>query len=156
MSFDENWFPSDEETELGGIYFFSEGLDFKLVDEEQITSWLTTIIQHEKKTLHSLNIIFCTDQYLHQINVNYLNHDTLTDIITFPYADPPIIKGELFISLERIKENSNVFKAHFEQELYRVIAHGVLHLCGYGDKTDLEKQQMRSKENEALHLLQSL
>ena len=139
MSFDENWFPPDEETELGGIYFFSEGLDFKLTEEEQIKTWLSTIIQQEEKTLHSLNIIFCTDQYLHQINVSYLNHDTLTDIITFPYADPPIINGELFISLERIKENSNIFETSFRLELYRVIAHGVLHLCGYGDKTDLEK-----------------
>lgn len=85
--------------------------------------------------LHLLNFIFCSDDYLLRLNVEYLDHDTLTDIITFPYADPPSIHGDIFISIDRVRDNAADFKVTFEQELNRVMAHGVLHLCGYGNET---------------------
>ncbi len=140
-------FPPMEET---GIYFNSEEIDFELNNEEEVIQWLQSLIEQEDKSLRLLNFIFCTDDYLLRINLEYLDHDTLTDIITFPYADPPLIEGDIFISIDRIRENAQLFKVSFEQELHRVMAHGVLHLCGYGDKTDEEVKQMRKKEEDAL------
>ncbi len=134
------------------IEFVSEGVDFSLRDEKAATGWLQKIIEQEGCVLHLLNFIFCSDDYLHQLNVEYLDHDTLTDIITFPYADPPSIHGDIFISIERVRDNANDFKVSFELELSRVMAHGVLHLCGYGDKTEPEKKIMRGKEDEAIKL----
>jgi probable rRNA maturation factor len=108
------------------------------------------IIQEEGQRLVALTFIFCSDEYLHKINVEYLDHDTLTDIITFPYRQLPEVEGDIFISLDRIKENARQFDTSFENELLRVIIHGVYHLCGYGDKSEEEAVTMRSKENHAL------
>ena len=149
---DFNFFPPDLEPETG-IFFHTENLLFELNDTLKIQGWLTKIIEQEKQQLSLLNFIFCDDDYLHQINVEYLNHDTLTDIITFPFAEPPIIEGEIYISIPRVRENAVKFETTFENELHRVLAHGVLHLCGYFDKTDEEAQLMREKEEEALTLL---
>lgn len=134
------------------IYFTSEDVEFSLPNEASIAMWLHQIIEQEDKSLHLLNFIFCSDKYLHRLNVEYLGHDTLTDIITFPYQEPPIIEGDVFISIERVKENAAEFSTSFYEELRRVMAHGVLHLCGYGDKTKTEEKQMRLKEDEALSL----
>ena len=100
----------------------------------------------QKAQLIGLSYIFCSDAYLHNINVEYLNHDTLTDIITFPYLSPPEIEGDIFISVDRIRENAQTFQVTFEQELHRVIIHGVLHLCGQGDKTEEEDTQVEAGE----------
>lgn len=135
------------------IEFSSEEIDFELKDEQAATIWLQKIIERTGCVLRSLNFIFCSDDYLHRLNVEYLNHDTLTDIITFPYADPPNIEGDIFISIDRVKDNAQDFKVTFEQELNRVMAHGVLHLCGFGDKTPEEQMVMRQKEDEALQML---
>lgn len=135
------------------IQFFSEDTDFILDQASLIVDWIDTIISKEKKSLQQINFILCSDKYLHKINVEYLNHDTFTDIITFPYSEPPIIHSDIFISVERVEENAKKFKTSFTDELHRVIIHGVLHLCGYGDKTEEEKSFMREKENEALVLL---
>jgi len=140
-------FPQIEET---GIYFTSEEIDFELQNEDEVKAWLEKLIEQEDKSLRLLNFIFCPDGYLLRLNLEFLDHDTLTDIITFPYADSPIIEGDIFISIDRVRENAQLFKVTFEQELHRVMAHGVLHLCGYGDKTAAETALMRQKEEEAL------
>ncbi len=142
--------PSEENAT---IEFSSEEIDFELKDEQAATIWLQKIIERTGCVLRSLNFIFCSDEYLHRLNVEYLNHDTLTDIITFPYADPPNIEGDIFISIDRVKDNAQDFKVTFEQELNRVMSHGVLHLCGFGDKTPEEQKVMRQKEDEALQML---
>ncbi|MEY3368756.1 MAG: hypothetical protein RI973_1911 [Bacteroidota bacterium] len=146
-------FPPQAET---GIFFDSEDIDFQLEDEGLTTSWLEGLIRREHCRLHCLNFIFCADDYLLKLNIEYLQHDTLTDIITFPYAEPPEVEGDIFISVERIRDNAQTYQVSFEQELHRVMAHGVLHLCGYGDKTAAEATLMRKKENEALEYRDSL
>jgi len=135
------------------VSFNAEDVPFQIDDEVVIGEWLKKIIEQEEKELHLLNFIFCSDHFLHQLNVQYLDHDTLTDVITFHYAEPPFIEGDIYISLDRVKENAEKFGATFTTELHRVMAHGVLHLCGYGDKTPEEAKTMRQKEDEALELL---
>ncbi|MEM1325264.1 MAG: rRNA maturation RNase YbeY [Bacteroidota bacterium] len=134
------------------ISFFVEDVQVDLPDENQLTQWIQAVVAQENAILAELNYIFCSDDYLHRINVDYLDHDTYTDIITFPYQSPPCIHGDLFISTERIAENAQSLQASFLEELLRVMIHGVLHLCGYGDKTDEAAQLMRAKENEMLDL----
>lgn len=118
--------------------------------------WIGAVLQKHNGTLLNLQIVFCSDVYLHKMNVEYLDHDTYTDIITFPYDDPPIVHGDLFISVHRVAENATTFEVTFEEELHRVIIHGVLHLLGYGDKTEAEAAEMRTLEREALELLAAL
>ncbi len=153
----EDFFPefdeSLEDSSPTPIQFFSEDTDFILSQQPAVSDWVKSIISREEKTLRQINFILCGDEYLHKINVEYLNHDTLTDIITFPYSDPPLIHSDIFISVERVEENARKFETSFSDELHRVIIHGVLHLCGYGDKTEEEKSIMRKKENEALAML---
>ena len=130
-----------------GIQFFLEEVTFDW-DEAVISSWLESVVEEEDKMLQSIRFIFCTDDFLHQINVDYLDHDTLTDIITFPFSSKPsIINGEIYISIDRIRENATTYEVSFSQELTRVVVHGVLHLCGYGDKSVEEKERMTEKEN---------
>ena len=135
------------------IIFHSEDIDFSLSKPSITSNWICKSIESENKQLHHLNFIFCSDEYLHKINVEYLNHDTYTDVITFPYSEGEIIEGDIFISIERIKENAKNFDVHFENELHRVIIHGVLHLLGYFDKTPDDRALMTQKENEYLKKL---
>ena len=130
-----------------GIHFFFEGIDLQL-PEEQLSLWIQSVLQKEQKRLQSIRFIFCQDDFLHQINVAYLNHDTLTDVITFPYSDvADIIDGEIYISIDRIKENAKMYQVAMMQELYRIMVHGVLHLCGYDDKEENSKKRMSEKED---------
>ena len=145
-------FPSYSD-EYGNIVFSSEGIDFRLKNEEFIGDWLKKVIEREEKQLSSLNFIFCSDEYLYNMNIEYLGHDTLTDVITFPYATLPLIEGDIFISIDRVKENAKKFNVPFPNELYRVMVHGVLHLCGFADKSEQEALNMRQKENDALLLM---
>lgn len=146
----------DTEAELeAGISFHDEGTGFLPAYPEKLGSWIESVISREGGQLRQLTYVFCSDQYLHQINLEYLEHDTYTDIITFPYAEPPLIHSDIFISVERVRENADTLKVPFEQELHRVIIHGVLHLCGYPDKSEDEARKMRAKEDEALALLDS-
>ncbi len=139
-----------------GIHFFYEEVSFELL-EETTSNWLTTVVEAEDKVLRSIRFIFCQDAYLHQINLDYLDHDTLTDVITFPYAaEEEIVDGEIFISIDRIADNAKTFKITFEQELNRVMVHGVLHLCGYDDKGKEAKEKMTEKENYYLERLNSV
>jgi len=131
------------------IEFHKEAVEFEFEQIEQSSNWIKQAIEAEEQQLKAINIIFCSDDYLHKINIDYLNHDTLTDVITFPYSDTHI-EGDIYISIERIRENAHLYHTDFHTELHRVIIHGVLHLCGYGDKTDSEQQQMRAKEEEYL------
>ncbi len=145
-------FPLPFQENEPSIEFAAEDVDFALKDEKAAMEWLQNIIEQEGCMLHLLNFIFCSDEYLHRLNVEYLDHDTLTDIITFPYDESPTIHGDIFISIDRVNDNAADFKVSFEQELKRVMAHGVLHLCGYGDKTQAEKKLMRSKEDGAMRI----
>lgn len=136
------------------IYFFSEGINFKPKNIRHLKNWIKQVVRNEGATLQELNFIFCSDEYLHQINVEYLQHDTYTDIITFDNSDETgRIEGDIFISIDRVKENAQKFQTNLDRELYRVMIHGVLHLLGYQDKTPQEKSQMRAKEDKCLDLL---
>ena len=136
------------------IQFFQENIEFKLKNSLKLKKWIKSIVEIEKQKIIDLNFIFCNDEYLYQINVEYLNHDTYTDIITFDNSEEQgKIESDIFISIERVKENADKLKITFEQELHRVMIHGVLHLLGYKDKTKTDKQTMRTKEDEALSVL---
>ena len=133
------------------IYYNSE-TNFNLENQDQITNWITNTIQKENYKLKEISYIFCDDKYLLEKNIKYLNHNTLTDIISFDYSVGKIISGDIFISIERVVENAKEFKVDFTNELHRVIIHGILHYCGYNDKTKEEKYTMRSKEDYYLSL----
>ena len=127
--------------------------NFKLDNEEQLSNWIIAVIEAEGFKYEDINYIFCDDDYLHKINIEFLNHDTLTDIISFDYSVGKILQGDIYISVERVKDNANDFNELFENELHRVMVHGVLHYCGYKDKTTDEATVMRSKENHYLEVL---
>lgn len=129
---------------------FNYESEFTLDNEEAIASWLSAVIVSENKTLGEINYIFCDDEYLHKINLEYLNHDTLTDIISFDYTMGNEVGGDIFVSVERVLDNSKDYNTSFEDELKRVLVHGVLHYCGYKDKSEEDQALMRSKENEKL------
>ena len=131
---------------------FNYETDLALENEDVIASWLSNVISSENKKEGEINYIFCDDEYLHKINVEYLNHDTLTDVISFDYTMGNEISGDCFISVERVKDNANDFNVTFEQEIKRVLAHGILHYCGYKDKTETDEALMRTKEDEKIAL----
>lgn len=120
--------------------------------EDQYRLWIESIAKQESKTINYITFIFCSDDYLLDINIKYLNHDYYTDIITFPYKEGDDIESDIYISVDRVKENAEEFDESFENELLRVMAHGVLHLMGYGDKTPEMSAIMRAKENECIQL----
>ncbi|MGV3684188.1 MAG: rRNA maturation RNase YbeY [Daejeonella sp.] len=130
------------------INFFSEDIPFNVKKKGRLRKWVSETIESEHFILHELNLIFCSDNYLLTINQQYLNHDTLTDIITFDNSDQPgYIVGDIFISIDRVRENALIFNVAFNDELHRVIIHGVLHLLGYPDKGKSAKAIMTGKEN---------
>ncbi len=122
------------------------------LNEVLYSAWINEVALKEECTIEEVNYIFCTDEYLYDLNVKFLNHDTYTDIITFDNSLGKTLISDIFISLERVKENADKFKVSLNEELHRVMAHGVLHLCGYKDKTDDEASLMRVKEDEAIKL----
>ena len=130
------------------IHLFEEDVALKIKNKLNIKKWLKETIEKEGYKLGELNYIFCSDEYLHQMNVSYLNHDTLTDIITFDNSDVEgKIIGDVFISIDRVTENAKKFDVEFTDELNRVMVHGALHLVGYKDKKKEEQEKMRAKEN---------
>lgn len=129
---------------------FNYETDFNLDNEEATAAWLGNVITSENKKEGEINFIFCDDEYLHKINVEYLNHDTLTDIISFDYSMGNELHGDIFVSIERVKDNAADFNVSFEEELKRVLVHGILHYCGYKDKGEAEELLMRSKEDEKI------
>ena len=131
---------------------FNYETDFELENEAQYEDWISRIIESEGFDEGEINYIFCDDEYLHKINVEYLDHDTLTDIISFDYTVGNLIQGDIFVSVERVQDNANDFKVSFEEELKRVLSHGVLHYCGYKDKSPKDEALMRSKEEEKMQM----
>ncbi|KIA97997.1 MULTISPECIES: rRNA maturation RNase YbeY [unclassified Flavobacterium] len=129
---------------------FNYETDFVLNNEEAFEEWLSAVILSENKKEGEISYIFCDDEYLHKINVEYLNHDTLTDIISFDYTVGNELNGDIFVSVERVRDNALDFNVPFENELKRVLAHGILHYCGYKDKSESEAALMRSKEEEKI------
>lgn len=132
---------------------FNYQIDFNLPNENKISEWISIIIKTENFKEGEINYIFCDDDYLHKLNVEFLNHDTLTDIISFDYTVGKELHGDVYISIDRVRENAIEFNVPFENELQRVIIHGVLHYCGYKDKTESDAKQMRFKEDNALKQL---
>lgn len=132
------------------IHFFYENTSE--IIEENIKPWIEKIIITEEKRLGEINYIFCDDEYLLKINQDYLQHDYYTDIITFDNVRGKTISGEIFVSLQRIKDNASLISKNYVEETRRVIAHGILHLCGYKDKTDEQQKEMRAKEDFYLSL----
>ena len=131
---------------------FNYETDFTLDNEEAVANWLSKVILSENKKEGEISYIFCDDDYLHKINLDHLGHDTLTDIISFDYSLGNEISGDVFISVERVRDNAADFGVSFSEELKRVIVHGVLHYCGYKDKTASDELVMRKKEDEKLQM----
>lgn len=131
---------------------FDYETDFKISNEDEFSNWISEVITSESYVLGEINYVFCDDAYLHKINIEYLNHDTLTDIITFDNSIGKMIHSDIVISVERVTDNAKDFNVSFEEELKRVIIHGVLHLCGYKDKSKEEDALMRQKENEKIKM----
>jgi rRNA maturation RNase YbeY len=137
----------------GNIHFFNEGINFRLKSILKTRAWLRKVVQIEGKGLGQLNYIFCSDAILADINIKFLKHNTLTDIITFNTAEEDkVIEGDIYISVDRVKENAKKYEVDLQHELHRVMVHGILHLVGYSDKTPAQKQQMRKKEDASLSL----
>lgn len=132
---------------------FSFESEFELLEEVRLKEWISDIIVSENFELGELSYVFCDDDYLLKLNIEFLGHDTLTDIISFDYRMGKQINGEIFISVERVEENASIFSVPFEKELHRVMIHGVLHYCGYKDKTPEDEVLMRFKEDQALTIL---
>ena len=132
---------------------FNYETDFKLDNESVISNWISSVISSEGFKKDEINYIFCDDDYLHKLNVEFLKHDTYTDIISFDYSIGKIIQGDIYISIERVQDNAKDFNVPFWKELYRVIIHGILHYCGYKDKSLEDKKLMRNMENHYLSRL---
>jgi probable rRNA maturation factor len=131
---------------------FNYETEFELNNEAVYSSWISKVIVSENKKEGEINYIFCDDEYLLKLNNEYLNHDTLTDIISFDYSVGNELNGDIFISIERVKENANDFDVPFEEELKRVLVHGILHYCGFKDKSPEDEAQMRIKEEEKIQI----
>lgn len=140
------------------ISFHVEEIDFVFEETDKTIKWLNRIAEQESKEIVSLDYVFCSDDYLHKINVEYLNHDTYTDIITFDLGEPTddAISGEIYISIDRVKENAQIHESRYKDELLRVVSHGLLHLIGYPDKSEQEALIMRCKEEDALKTYKEL
>jgi rRNA maturation RNase YbeY len=134
-------------TQAVPIHYFTEDITFRLIQPKITAAWIQAVIHQEGYDLGHLNFIFCSDAFLHTKNLQYLQHDTLTDILTFDYAESPkVIEGDIYISIERVQDNATTYQHQFEQELYTVMIHGVLHLLGYPDQSPTEEATMRQKE----------
>ncbi len=132
---------------MKNILFYTENVNYVLPHKNKIRELLNLLAKEEKKEIGQLTYIFCSDEYLLEINKQYLHADYLTDVITFDYCQKEFVSGDIFISVDRVKENSVLFSQSYFDEMLRVVVHGLLHLCGYKDKKEKEQQQMRKKEN---------
>jgi len=137
------------------INFFSEKIDFKVKYKNIVKKWIRFVIISEKKSVGNINYIFSSDEYLLKINVKYLEHDYYTDIITFDYNKGDVINGDIYVSVDRVSENSKIYSNSAREEFSRVMVHGVLHLLGYKDKTPKQIKVMRKKEDDYLVFLKS-
>jgi len=126
---------------------FNYEIDFELENSEEVKSWISKVILEENCNEGDINYIFCSDEYLHKINLEFLNHDTLTDIISFDYSVGKELHGDIYISVDRVTENASDYGTEFNDEMDRVIIHGILHYCGYKDKSNQDEKLMRAKED---------
>ena len=131
---------------------FNYELDFEIQNEEEYSHWITSVLLSEEKLEGEINYIFVDDDYLLDLNQKHLNHDTLTDVISFDYSLGNEIHGDIYISIDRVRDNALDFNVTFEEELKRVMIHGILHYCGYKDKTEADEQLIRSKEDEKIKM----
>ena len=138
------------------IRFASQDIDFELSQAQKVKKWVSQVIQLRGKRVGNISYLFCDDEYLLGVNQQYLNHDTYTDIITFDYVEGDVLSGDLFISIDSVRENASFYGAEFLTELRRVMVHGLLHLIGYDDHTPEEQKVMRSKEDYYLSLRESV
>jgi len=138
------------------IYYQNEDIKFPAIKRRLVSNWIKSIASGYEKNIGDISYIFCSDDKILEVNKEYLQHDYYTDIITFDYSEENIISGDIFISLDMVKSNSEQFGTIYEEELHRVIIHGVLHLCGINDKTDKEQEYMTLCENKALEQLKSI
>ncbi len=134
------------------IEFHSQN-DFTLTNEVEIQNWISKVVMDEGYELGDVSYVFCSDEYLHDINVQFLNHDTYTDIISFDYTMGKLIGGEIYVSTDRVAENAAAYNTEFDKELHRVLIHGILHFCGYKDKSEEEADKMREMEELSLKKL---
>lgn len=138
------------------IYFFNQDIEFNLKYKRKLKQWIKSVVTSHRKTVGTVNYIFCSDSEILNINQKYLNHDYFTDIITFPYNEGDFVSADIFISIDTVKSNAHKFNKQFSNELYRVMIHGILHLLGYQDYTNEEKVLMRRKEDTYLDILDIL
>ncbi len=138
------------------INFSNNGIKFSLKEKTRLKNWIKKVIELQNKKTGEISYLFCDDEHILEVNQTYLNHDTYTDIITFDYVDGDVISGDILISVDRVGENAEKFGLPFEQELHRVMIHGVLHLLGNKDKTDSEAKSMRAKEDDALNVFEEI
>lgn len=131
---------------------FNYETEFELSNEALFSQWISSVILSEEKSEGEISYVFCNDDYLHKINLEYLDHDTLTDIISFDYSEGNFLHGDIFISVERVADNALDFGVSFEEELKRVMIHGILHYCGYKDKSEDDERFMRKKEDEKMKM----
>lgn len=135
------------------IHFFQEDISYRLQKKDKLRQWLDRVITSENESYHDLNIILCTDEYLHNLNHTYLSKDDLTDVLAFDFSENEhVVSGDIYISLPRVRENAVKFKVRIKDEIHRVIVHGILHLIGYSDKRSRDRQRMTEKENLYLSL----
>ncbi len=137
------------------ITFHSDEIEFPNIDRGKVSEWIKKVASKYNKKIGELSYLFCNDEKILEVNLQYLQHDFYTDIITFDYSENDKISGDIYISLDTVKTNSQLFNTEFSNELHRVIIHGVLHLCGVNDLTDEQEMEMRAAEEEALILLNS-
>lgn len=137
------------------VKYFSQDSSYSQPQKRIISAWIKQVVVSEGKQLGDINYIFCSDQYLLNINREYLKHDYYTDVITFDYSSEGLISGDIFISVDTVRENASIFSITFSGEMQRVIIHGILHLCGYGDKTEVENRHMHFLEDKYLDLLKN-
>jgi len=135
------------------ITFYAEDIELPKIDQQKITEWIKAVAQSYGKRTGDISYIFCSDEKIIEVNRQYLKHDYYTDIITFDYTNGSKISGDIFISLDTVKSNSEIFQTIYEQELLRTIIHGILHLCGINDKGPGEREIMEKNENKALAIL---
>lgn len=134
------------------VSFHSEQINFSISEEHAVTTWLNEVCVAEGKSLEAVSYIFCSDEYLLEMNRQYLNHDYYTDVITFDYCEADAVSGDVFISIDRVEENAQNVGVSKQDELHRIMVHGLLHLIGYGDKSEADKEQMTQKEDYYLSL----
>ncbi len=138
------------------IRFAVHNIDFELPESQKVRQWVAEVVRQRQKRVGNISYLFCDDEYMLQVNLQYLSHDTYTDIITFDYVAADLISGDILISVDRVGENARTYGVPFEQELHRVVIHGVLHLLGQGDKSPDEAAEMRRQEGEALALWEQM